>query len=188
MELALFPLSAHVLPGGRLTLRIFERRYIRMVKEAAQHETGFGICMFNNRANEADNEHILAIGTLVDIIDFEPLEEGLLGITVKGEELFQVQHVETHSDGLRTGICELLPVPKCVVEDAIIEHLAHNLKQLFEKYPEVGSLYDKPQFDDPLWLLYRWMELLPLNAEQKQYWIHPENLHEAFLYLNDLIE
>ncbi|MGL4715609.1 MAG: LON peptidase substrate-binding domain-containing protein, partial [Aeromonas sp.] len=36
MQLALFPLSAHLLPGGIMPLRIFEPRYQRMIAEAGQ--------------------------------------------------------------------------------------------------------------------------------------------------------
>ena len=187
MELALFPLSAHVLPGGRLSLRIFEQRYIRMVKEAAQNGTGFGVCMFDKRTAQDDNQGILTIGTHVSIVDFESLQDGLLGITVEGQALFRVQHIRTEVDGLRSGWCEISPGPSYDIDGAVVQHLASNLRQLFEKYPEVSSMYERPRFEDPLWLLYRWMELLPLNAEQKQHWIHPDNLNEAFHYLHSLI-
>ena len=42
--LPLFPLNTVVFPGGRLPLRIFEQRYLEMVKQAIADNTPFGIC------------------------------------------------------------------------------------------------------------------------------------------------
>ena len=46
-ELPLFPLTAHVLPDGRMPLRIFEARYLRMIQESYQRDHAFGMCMIN---------------------------------------------------------------------------------------------------------------------------------------------
>lgn len=45
MTLVLFPLSAHLLPGGIMPLRIFEPRYQRMIAEAQERE--FALCMLD---------------------------------------------------------------------------------------------------------------------------------------------
>jgi hypothetical protein len=42
--LPLFPLNTVVFPGGRLPLRVFEQRYLDMVKQAIADNTPFGIC------------------------------------------------------------------------------------------------------------------------------------------------
>ncbi|MDP2057237.1 MAG: LON peptidase substrate-binding domain-containing protein, partial [Thiobacillus sp.] len=43
-SLPLFPLNTVVFPGGQLPLRIFEQRYLDMVKQAIADNTPFGIC------------------------------------------------------------------------------------------------------------------------------------------------
>ena len=43
-RLPLFPLNTVVFPGGQLPLRIFEQRYLDMVKQAIADSTSFGIC------------------------------------------------------------------------------------------------------------------------------------------------
>ena len=68
-QLYLFPLSAHVLPGGKLFLRIFEPRYVRMVKDCCQQGSGFGVCMLSGRDNSASSQKILPVGTHVEIVD-----------------------------------------------------------------------------------------------------------------------
>jgi Lon protease-like protein len=43
MNLSLFPLSATLLPYGRMPLQIFERRYLDLVKDSMRSGEGFGI-------------------------------------------------------------------------------------------------------------------------------------------------
>ena len=52
-SLPLFPLTVHVLPQGRLPLRIFEARYLRMVRESYHREHAFGMCNQRTRSNHA---------------------------------------------------------------------------------------------------------------------------------------
>lgn len=40
-----FPLNAHILPGGKMRLRIFEPRYLRMVRENVSAEPAFAMAM-----------------------------------------------------------------------------------------------------------------------------------------------
>ena len=42
-QLALFPLPSHILPGGKLPLRLFEPRHLQMLKESFLEDRGFGI-------------------------------------------------------------------------------------------------------------------------------------------------
>ena len=44
-EIPLFPLRSVLFPEGHLPLRIFEQRYLSMVRECARSDTGFGVCL-----------------------------------------------------------------------------------------------------------------------------------------------
>ena len=44
-ELPLFPLSSVLFPGGILKLRLFEPRYLDLVKRCGRSGEGFGICL-----------------------------------------------------------------------------------------------------------------------------------------------
>ena len=106
MRLALFPLSAHLLPGGIMPLRIFEPRYLRMVAEAG--EVGFALCMVDPRQPDA-LRNMLPIATRVNVIDFDRLPDGMLGITVQGVERVQIEDLWQEQDGLRIGEVTSLP-------------------------------------------------------------------------------
>ena len=44
-DLPLFPLSTVLYPRGRLQLRVFEPRYLDMVRECSRRGSGFGVCL-----------------------------------------------------------------------------------------------------------------------------------------------
>lgn len=62
------------------------------------------------------------------------------------------------------------------------------LKEIFQKYPEVNTLYPTPEFDNPIWVIYRWLELLPVNAEQKQQFLENKDCSVALEFLSQLVE
>ena len=43
--LPLFPLHAVLVPGGALDLRVFEPRYLDLVRECGRTGRGFGVCL-----------------------------------------------------------------------------------------------------------------------------------------------
>lgn len=107
-EIMLFPLSSVVLPEGKMKLRIFEPRYQRMVAQCSKTGRGFGLCLFESKSNKNASE-LSEFGTLVKIVDFETLSDGLLGITVVGMHRFEILKVRVEYDGLRIATVQWLP-------------------------------------------------------------------------------
>ena len=70
-SIPIFPLSSITFPGGYMPLRIFETRYIDMVKNCVKNNTGFGISLthqleiqgFQSYSNSPIKGNILAIST-----------------------------------------------------------------------------------------------------------------------------
>lgn len=187
-RLSLLPLTAHLLPGGRLKLRIFEQRYMRMVKDAMRDDASIGICMLNQQGNKSDNSHIWPLGTLAKIVDFEPLPDGLLGITVAGQQRFRLKTIDTEKDQLRVGQATLLenwPDQALTRED---ELLRERLEEIYQTYPELCELYAQRYTDNANWLCQRWLELLPLEGATKQQLLAAESLDEVLDYLRQLIQ
>lgn len=187
-SLPLFPLSAHILPGGVMSLRIFEPRYVRMVKEACANESGFAICMLNAQGDKGKNQHIYPVGTYATVEDFDLLEDGLLGITVKGHRCIRIDSIRTEEDGLRIGQCSWQDNWKMSEKSESIAPMDARLKEIFQKYPEVNTLYPSPEFDNPIWVIYRWLELLPVNAEQKQAFLEQKDCTTALAFLSQIVE
>ncbi|AXR07173.1 LON peptidase substrate-binding domain-containing protein [Salinimonas sediminis] len=186
-NLPLFPLSAHLMPGGRMSLRIFEPRYIRMVKQVCANNSGFVMCMLNAHGDAQANQHIYSIGTFAQIIDFELLEDGLLGIKVAGVSSVEVENIVTESDGLRVGECRKMKSWQCNIPSEQISPMVERLNEIFERYPDLRSLYEQPEFENPYWVLNRWLELLPVDAKQKQYFLAQHNCNALLNYLSALV-
>ena len=182
-ELPLFPLTSHVLTGGILPLRIFEARYLRMIKESYQREFAFGICMLNANGKEDDNSHIYPIGTLVEVVDFEKLDDGQLGITVKGVCPFQINSITTQKDGLRIGDINFLEAwPEANLEEDLL-YLVEKLQELYLNYPDLAALYTAPEWKNSSWVAQRWIEVLPLPPKQKQTLLQAHNSRACIEFL-----
>lgn len=189
LNMPLFPLSGHVLPGGTMRLRIFEPRYIRMVKEACNGTScnPIGMCMLNDEGQVDNNTHIHPIGTAVTIVDFEQLKDGLLGITVAGQGLFKVQQINVQEDGLRVGhVCRLsgwAPQP-LAAED---QFLASQLEEIYKTYPELAVEHCAENLQQADWVCLRWLEILPISANTKQELLQHDDCTPALEFLRNLV-
>ena len=85
MNVPLFPLNSIVLPRGRIPLQLFEPRYIDMLTRCLKEDRGFVVVLLQEGGEAGRTAAFYDIGTYVRIIDFQQLENGLLGITVEGE-------------------------------------------------------------------------------------------------------
>ncbi|YCO04342.1 LON peptidase substrate-binding domain-containing protein [Vibrio sp. VNB-15] len=187
-EVMLFPLTSVVLPEGKMNLRIFEPRYTRMVKECSLQNVGFGVCLVGSEGHPKAVGNVSSIGTLVTIVDFETLSDGLLGITVVGEKRFMVKRVRADSDGLRYAEVEWLDNWQQPSSSPDFIYLSHQLAHVYEQFPQLGTLYQHRFYDDPSWVVQRWLELLPLDSTLFERLVGAENCLPALDFLNDAIE
>ncbi len=97
--LPLFPLDLVLFPGARLPLRIFESRYIDMVRECMRAKAGFGVVWRLDGDAESTGGHA-RVGTEARIVDFSTLEDGLLGIDCRGSRRFIVRSTRFRDNGL----------------------------------------------------------------------------------------
>ncbi|MCY4043619.1 MAG: LON peptidase substrate-binding domain-containing protein [Cellvibrionales bacterium] len=162
-QLPLLSYEHHVLPGGRLPLRIVEPRHIRMVKESYQREHAFALCMHSE-----EDETIYPIVTLVKIIDFEPLAHNMLGVIVEGINSLVVDEVTKDDEGLEIGECQRLDLWEPIPLHAKYADLAEMYQQFLSDNPKLEELYPEPDLSNASWVAQRWLELLPIPAKEKQ--------------------
>ena len=166
MQLPLFPLSSIVMPDGLMPLRLFERRYIDMVKNCFKTDTGFGVCLIKegNEAGEPSTPY--PIGTLATIVDFDQGSDGLLHITAKGEQEFRILTYAANEAKLLVAEIELIPLRPPTPMNEKVETLALKL-ELILQYLESDVRFEKQELDNPDWVCHRLLELLPLTPEAK---------------------
>ena len=165
-EIALFPLRAVVYPGGPLELRIFEPRYLDMIRAALKSQKEFGVLLILT-GTEVGPVETAEVGTSVRIVDFSQLPDGLLGISCVGTRRFRLHSRRQQHDGLNVGIVEWLPEPAGVALPSRFEGLAQLVESLL---PEFGERYQhvERRLTDAAWVGYRLTEILPLTPEDKQ--------------------
>ena len=164
--LPLFPLHTVLFPGGPLALRIFEPRYLDMVRRCFREQGEFGVVLIIEGAEAGVADTIASIGTTARLVDFDPLPDGLLGITCVGGRRFRLHSRGQQDDGLNVGAVELLP------EDAVCPlplELAHLADLLRDVLPKLGGGYAHvdADYDSAGWVANRWAEVLPLEADEK---------------------
>ena len=162
----LFPLSTVLFPGGPLSLRIFETRYLDMVSHCLKHEQGFGVVLIRagRETGEADFHRL---GTLAHIRDWDRLEDGLLGITALGGDRFEWIETWRADDGLYWGRVQWLPSSRPPSLPPECRHLARVVRELLPQLPRPWRLVE-PHFDDADWVGFRLAEVLPISPEEKQ--------------------
>lgn len=188
MQLGYFPLPVFLLPGGITKLRVFEQRYIRLVQEAAG-DKGFAItCPLMSFEPSCDQNNW---GSWVKIVDFATGDDGLLHIDVQCVEMVKLQDITIESDGLKRGNVEIYrhwAEDNAVSDDLDGKDLSLSLQHLFEQHIFLQDLYKNPQFDSQPWVVSRWLELMPLQDEDKNRFVHPCSFDQAKDFVLDILK
>ena len=187
---ALFPLSVNVLPGAYLPLQIFEPRYIDMVSECLANSEGFCIVLFKDDENEENKEYLPHhnIATYVEIVDFNKLDNGLLGITVQGKYKIRIEDVWKQEDELLLGKIE-----KINEEDDNLSNEPEyldlwNMVKEITNHPEIKKLNLDLDLNSSISVCYILASFLPLRPQEKQTILEFENNRDKLDYLKALIK
>lgn len=176
-SLPLFPLGTVLFPAGILPLRIFEVRYLDMVRKCHAAGAPFGIVALTKGAEVrqavAAPEQFADVGTLATITTLDATQPTLLGLECTGLQRFRITRRERLVNGLWIadvqGIAEdtALPVPPDLQHTALM--LEQLLSTLAERPAEqvTHSVQTPWKLDDCGWVANRWCELLPLPVAQK---------------------
>lgn len=175
--LPLFPLQTVLVPGASLALRIFEARYLDLVRDCARSGTGFGVCVIV-KGHEAGEPAIpVMIGTEARIEDFGATPEGLLTISARGGRRFRVRDTHARSNGLLIGEVEWCEPD---LDDELRPEHALLGAVLLQVIEQVGGEYSKApssRFDDAAWVSWRLAELLPLDNAQRLCLLEEDDPH-----------
>ena len=186
MRVPLFPLNTVLFPGGPLPLRIFETRYIDMIGERVRNDAPFGVLLIRD-GHEVGPSSTYEVGTLARITDWYQGSDGLLGVTAIGEQRFRLLSAERQPDGLNIGEVELLPdeAPMALPEE--YKGMATILEGVLD---DLGRLYESLQrnYDDAGWVTCRFVEILPIDLEQKQQCLENGDPEGRLKLVSELLE
>lgn len=185
MRVPLFPLRTVLYPGGPLPLRIFEPRYLDMISRCLKDDSLFGVLLIRSGA-ETGPATTYEVGTLARIVDWYQGSDGLLGVTAVGEQRFRLRASSQQRDGLNVGEIEPLGVESSVPLPEEFRALAHILSGVLD---DLGKLYDTLQknYDDAGWVAFRFAEILPISADQKQRCLETEDPLQRLQMMRELL-
>ena len=167
-SLPLFPLHTVLLPGAALGLRVFEPRYLDLVRDCGRSGSGFGVCLIA-QGHEAGAPAVpMAWGTEARIEDFDNGPDGLLHLRLRGGRRFHVVRTRVRDNGLVVADvdwCDPDPVADLQPQHALLVDV---LRKIFEQLGDADVRVPEPRFDDAAWVGWRLAELLPLTLPQRQ--------------------
>lgn len=185
MKLPIFPLPIYLLPNGVTRLRIFEQRYLNMIRDI-KNTNGFAI----SYSNESAADELPTWASKVEIIDFDMTEDGVLIIDVRCTELVSVLCAEYDENRLLIGNVSLQTHWSSMADD-IDENLSsilnQQLQKLFQGNGLLNDMYPETFFDDPLWVCSRWLELIPVSFQHKSHFITPDSFPEALQFIETIL-
>lgn len=176
-NLPLFPLGSVLYPGSVLPLRIFEVRYLDMIRRCIENGAPFGVVGLTQGVEvtkPGQNESFAQVGTLAVVTHHEAPQPGLRVIRCLGQQRFRTSRIERLKHGLWIADVSYLPedsavqVPQeldsCrVLFESVLTKMSNDVK---------ADLYrgqaGEAQLSDCSWLANRWCQLLPLPPEMKQ--------------------
>ncbi len=164
--LPLFPLRTVLFPGGLLPLRIFEPRYIALVRDCMRDTHGFGVSPIRHGGEAGEPAEPHAVGTCAEIVDFDQGQDGLLHILVKGSYRFRLLSHQLAADQQLVGAIE-----RIVDETSAALPIQYaQLKTVLQKILEIESASNGQTSAvpaDAAQTVYRLLERLPFSLPQK---------------------
>ena len=162
-EQPLFPLNTPLFPKCTLQLQIFEQRYLKMISTCLRNGSSFTVCLLRegfekqevlgNADSPNRNEPIFySMGTSAKIIDFGQMPNGLLSISLQGEQRQRLDQIHQQADGLwlaqtdnlaEVNACkgEILPVWTAVLKSLTKSGIVTDSEEELHDNPELAMNY-----------------------------------------------
>jgi len=136
------------------------------VSQCLKTDKPFGVLLIRD-GGETGPATTHNVGTLARITDWYQGSDGLLGITAIGEQRFRLIASERQDDGLNIGDVEMLDNEPTTPLPDEYQEMASILAGVLD---DLGRLYESldRHFDDASWVTSRFVEILPIDLEEKQ--------------------
>ncbi|MDH5356104.1 MAG: LON peptidase substrate-binding domain-containing protein [Gammaproteobacteria bacterium] len=173
IELPLFPLKTVLLPGNKLSLKIFEPRYVDMIAQCLREDSHFGVILIYKGDEVSTDSEFYSIGTTAKIDDWQDRSDGLLGITALGIDRFEVIDSHNRNDGLVLANVEILSEPEFTEIPEQFFYMRELLEHILTQEAKI-----KIETGDFTSIMYRLIYLLPLETELKQRLLEVPDSHD----------
>jgi len=194
-KIPLFPLGTVLFPDGVIALKIFEARYLDMIKNCLREKTEFGVVSIMKDQSAQEDEFLIFsdIGTLAQIEYFDPVQPALYMTKSCGTQRFKLLNSQQEPSGLWIGEVELLendPIMPIPEEHQGVVKLLNEIISVIqsEDLLEESSFKEPFKIDDCGWVSNRLAELLPISLAQKNHLLAQTNPRIRLDLVTELIE
>lgn len=167
-DLPLFPISNILFPGGRMPLKIFEQRYLELIKNSLANTTTFGLCGIHEGSEVGAPAVPYEIGTEVRIVEWDMPQTGIFHIVVEGMGRYVARNWKPEANGLLIAQTESVSdETTCAIPDDLrlcVQVLKHILSENGANEPR----WTNADWENAVWVGYRLSELLPFKLKVKQ--------------------
>ena len=203
MRIALFPLNTVLFPGGVLPLRVFEARYMDMVRDCMREQQPFGVCLISQGTEVGQPAQTENVGCLAYIGDWDMQQLGVLNIRCRGGQRFRVLERTVEANGLVRAEVELIDddddrplapehAPCADLLRRIIDDLrAQAARQGKEEEgePAAGLPFEPPfQLESSTWVGNRICEVLPVPLKAKQKLMELDDAHTRLAIITQYLK
>lgn len=176
--LPLFPLNTVLFPSGILPLRVFEARYVDMVRECMKRETPFGIVLIKSGQETGAAAEPETVGCIATITQWDMVNLGVLLLRTIGGERFRIIETRELADHRLEARVEMLASDEVTTISDVHLSCARALKIVIDDInskgqADQGMAFESPfsmpnQLDDAAWVANRWCEILPIPLKARQ--------------------
>ena len=195
-KIPLFPLGTVLFPDGVIALKIFEARYLDMIKQCLREKTAFGVVSIIKTPDSHEENlslYFSKIGTLAQIEDFDPVQPALYMTKSFGTQRFTLLSSQQEANGLWMGEIALLendPITPIPEEHQKAVKLLDEIISVIQSQDLLGDAPFKKPFkvDDCGWVSNRLAELLPISLIQKNHLLAQTNPRIRLDLISEIIE
>lgn len=172
-SLPLFPLQSVLFPGGLLSLKVFEARYLDLISECLRSKEPFGVVCLRQGAEvreDGKTQRFERRGVLAEVLDVDSEQQGILRVRCVGGQRFRTGEPVQEPDGLWRARIKLIDDdPKVLPTEPLIPTVRALANAIATLKQQGSSPFLEPyRFDDAGWVANRWCELLPIQLAAKQ--------------------
>jgi uncharacterized protein len=172
LKLPLLPLQAVLFPGGLLSLKVFEARYLDLVSSCLREHLPFGVVAVRQASDggKSDPHAFEPVGVMAELMEVDAPQAGILQVRARGMNRFTLLGQKQLDDGLWEA------KTRAIDDDETVSPTASQLETVRGLANAIGTLkqqgsepFLKPfRFEDAGWVANRWCEILPISVAAKQ--------------------
>lgn len=175
ISLPLFPLQAVLFPGGLLSLKVFEARYLDLIGSCLRSRKPFGVVALRSgrevkEASRKDPQSLEETGVIAELIDVDSAQAGILQVRCRGTRRFAVRSLDQQSDGLwQAQVMQIADDMDAAPPEAMHETVRALASAIASLKGQGSEPFIEPyRFDSASWVANRWCEILPISLAAKQ--------------------